>query len=191
MGIFSGTIRYAAASVLVLSGLTMAAVAGEGESNAQPPVTALRETNPAKLMDSMSLLKGAPDAWSVSRTDAGCYLLSPHRKDSSRLAIGRHPKIGLGIFVINFGLSVPEANEGERVAIQAAGSEINAVGRLVGVRLLYMPLDRALVDSSLQELKDHGSLWLLIRHGWIAHSGEAVSEAVAKYGEDCAGAPGG
>src|SRR4051794_5654562 len=109
---YRNELRCAVLFALVLAGLATPAPAEE-QHKAAPLTTALTEKNPAKLMDPMSLLENPPNVWSVSRTEAGCYLMSPRRADSSSLGIGRHPKLGLGLFVVRFGLSVPEANAGE------------------------------------------------------------------------------
>jgi hypothetical protein len=179
-------LRYTVLSALVLAGLAAPAPAEE-EHQAAPHSTALTERDPAKLMDPMSILETPPNVWSVSRTDAGCYLMSPRRADSSSLAIGRHPKLGLGLFVVRFGLSVPEANAGEPVVIQAKNGDLNKLGRLAGVRLLFVPLDSSDFEGSLQGLAENGTLWLQVRRSWIAHGGQGIAEAVANYRQDCAG----
>jgi hypothetical protein len=185
-------VRHAAASALTLAllaapGLTLAAGANEAVTQA----TASAEHNTATLMDPMSELAGSPNSWSVSRTDAGCYLLSPRRARSSSLAIGRHPTLGLGLFVVNFALAVPKENDGEPVVILTEGHDLNGIGRVVGTRLLFIPLNNANVERSLQGIKDDGTLWLMLRHSWIAHSGQGVLEAVVKYGQDCSARPSG
>ena len=63
--------------------------------------------NPMDKIDKLSMLEGSPEGWSVSRTNAGCYLLSPYRRHGGRTAIGRHPELGLGLFAINFALAMP------------------------------------------------------------------------------------
>jgi hypothetical protein len=138
----------------------------------------------------MSSLAGSQDAWSVSNTDAGCYLMSPRRTDSSRLAIGRHPKLGAGLFIVNFRLSVPRANAGEPVTIQAAGGDLNRLGRIVGTQLLFVPLDASDISASLLVLKQAGTLGLLIKRTWIAHGGQKAAEAIALYDQAGCSLPG-
>jgi hypothetical protein len=183
-------VRRAAASTLILAGLTVRASAIEAATPsahaAATQAAAPGGYDPAKLTDPMSLLVTTPDVWSVSRTDAGCYLISPRRRDSSSLAIGRHPELGIGLFIVNFALSVPNANTGEPVVIQAEGGNLDKVGRIVGVRLLFVPLDGADIAGSLRTLKDDGLLGLVVRQTWIAHGGQKVAQAVVRYGEDCA-----
>ena len=133
-----------------------------------------------------ALLPGSRDVWSVSRSDAGCYLMSPRRTDGSSLMIGRHPKFGAGLFIMNFGLSVSRANIGEPVVIQAEGGDLGRVGRMIGARLLFVPLGAADIADSLRTLKDAGVLGLVIRQTWMGHGGRHVAEAVVQYGEaDC------
>jgi hypothetical protein len=180
--------RNAAASALTLTWLGTAGLTGEaGANEAVPPAVTSAEHNSATRMDPMSELAGTPKSWSVSRTDAGCYLLSPRRTGSSSLAIGRHPKWGLGLFVVNFALSVPKENNGEPVVILTEGHGLDGMGRVVGTQLLFIPLDNAKLERGLQTLKDDGTLWLMLRHTWIAHGGQGVAEAVLKYRQDCGG----
>jgi hypothetical protein len=181
-------VRGAAVSALMWAWLVAPALTHKaGANEAVTPAGASGEHDSTKRTDPMSELAGTPESWSVSRTDAGCYLLSPHRTGSSSLAIGRHPKLGLGLFVVSFALAVPNTNNGEPVVILTEGHDLNRVGRIVGTRLLFVPLDNADVESSLQGLKDNGTLWLLLRHTWITHGGQGVAKAVAKYGQDCSG----
>jgi hypothetical protein len=89
-----------------LFALTLVGLAATVSARDAPPAAAAAPREPAAagsrggdaatLTDPMSSLAGSQDAWSVSNTDAGCYLMSPRRTDSSRLAIGRHPKLGAG-----------------------------------------------------------------------------------------------
>jgi hypothetical protein len=182
-------IRPTAISALILAGLIASASAfgapAPAEHEAATPAGASADDS-VKLMDPMSQLVGTQETWSVSRTEAGCYLISPRRTRSSSLAVGRHPKLGLGLFVVGFALSVPKANTGEPVVIEAEGGDLNRVGRMVGAQLLFVPLDSSDIESSLRSLKDTGLLGLVVRDIWIAHGGQEVTEAVAKYDRDCA-----
>jgi hypothetical protein len=182
-------IQRATVSALMLAWLAATALThAAGAAEAAPPAVAPSdEHNSVILMDPVSELKGSPGSWSVSRTGAGCYLLSPRRTGSSSLAIGRHPKLGLGLFVVSFALSVPKANDGEPVVMLTEGRALNTAGRIVGVQLLFVPLDTADVESSLRELKDNSTLWLRVKHTWIAHGGQGVTAAVAQYGQNCSG----
>jgi hypothetical protein len=65
------------------------------------------------------------------------------------------------------------------------GHDLKRIGRIGGTALLFVPLDNADVESSLRDLKDNGTLWLFVRHTWIAHGGRGVAEAVEKYRQDC------
>ncbi len=176
----------AALCPLILAGFSTPILANEMETPAAAPT----ERNIVAVLDPLSQLAAAPDIWSVSRSDAGCYLMSPQRKDSSGLAIGRHPKLGSGLFVLNFGLAVPHANLGEPVGIQAGGHDLKGSGRLVGLRLLFVPLDDAAMQDALKALGATGALWLEIRHTSMVHGGRNVAEAVARYRQDCATATG-
>jgi hypothetical protein len=132
------------------------------------------------------LIENSSDAWSVSRTEAGCYLISPRRNGASRLAIGRKPAFGTGLFVVNFALALPTGNVGEPVVVQAGGHELNKTGRAIGPELMFVPLDRAELELCLRELKDTGTLWLMVKRAWIAHGGQSVLAAVGQYSEACA-----
>jgi hypothetical protein len=180
----------AAISALLVVGLGGAAVAGEAPNQAAseakhaPPSG---KYDPAQLMDPLSLIATTPGVWSASRTAAGCYLISPRRTDSSSLAIGQHPRLGAGLFVVNFALSVASANTGETVVIQAAGGDLSKSARVAGIGLLFAPLDPIEIERSLRALKDNRLLGLVIRHTWLAHGGGKTAEAIAKYETTCAG----
>lgn len=174
--------RRAALSVMMLAGLAAPASAHDGASAPQSaPAAAAHDVDPATLIDPLTGLSGNPDEWSVSTSEVGCYLMSPRRLNTSSLAIGRHPRLGTGLFILNFGLSVPRTNTGEIVTIQAAGTDLNRTGRIAGVRLFFVPLDTADIDASLLALKQTGMLGLLVRKTWIAHGGQKVAEAIAQY----------
>ena len=137
-----------------------------------------------KPADPLTLLDGSPTAWSTSRTEAGCYLISPFRKNTSRLAIGRHPTLGLGLFAVSFPLATkPDAVE--PVTLHANDRDIDAPGRVVLANLVFVALDAAAVEVELAELLRTGTLWLQIRETWIMHDGDAVREAIATYRSAC------
>ncbi|HEX3575617.1 MAG TPA: hypothetical protein VHU42_13525 [Rhodopila sp.] len=138
--------------------------------------------------DPLALIPFSGDAWSVSRTEAGCYLLSPRAPGGSSLAIGWRSKQEQGLFLSGLALAVPRASPGEPVPIQAAGREITGLGRMVGFKLLFVPLAAADMESILRELRDNGTLWLKVRDTWIAHGGLGSLPAVATYSQTCAAA---
>jgi hypothetical protein len=176
------TLLSAAACGLILAG-RMAPVAAE-ETAAHPPAAASGRT--ARPVDPMALIEGSATAWSVSRTEAGCYLMSPYRKGSSRLAIGRHPSLGIGLFAVEFALAATATDVAEPVVILVGGTERAASGRLIGNKLLFVPLAPAELAAGLRELQDTGALWLQVRHTWLGHGGQTVGEAVSTFGKTCA-----
>ena len=149
-----------------------------------PPAPAQAEASgasgPSKPADPLTLLDGNGAAWSASRTEAGCYLISPFRKNASRLAIGRHPTLGLGLFAVSLPLA-SEPGAVESVILHADDRDINASGRVVLANLVFVALDAAAVEAELAELGRAGTLWLQIRATWIMHDGDAVREAIAAY----------
>jgi hypothetical protein len=158
--------------------------------DAEPaPGAAASPHRAADQADPVSLIEGSADAWSVSRTVAGCYLMSPYRKGSSRLAIGRHPALGLGLFAVGFALAVPDAQTGEPVVIQADGRDLAKTGRLAAARLLFVPLAPAEEEAALLELRSTGTLWLMVRRTSIMHGGLAVGAAIAQYATMCVTPP--
>jgi hypothetical protein len=177
---------HVAALVVVIASLTAQGRGNAAEGTGAAPAAAkVAEHNTALLTDPISSLSTSSVAWSVSRTDAGCYLLSPRRTDSSNLAFGRHPALGLGLFIVNFGLSVPNDNPGESVTIHLEDNDLSRAGKLAGKALLFIPLDSVDMQNSLAELKENGQLWLMIRHTWITHGGQGLAEAIVKFGQDC------
>jgi hypothetical protein len=42
------------------------------------------------------------------------------------------------------------------------------------------------MQSVLRELSDTGTLWLEVRHTWIAHGGRGLVAALASYSKACA-----
>ncbi len=168
----------------------IAAPASASDAAHGPAPSGSKTPTSSKPLDPVALIEGSADAWSVSRTEAGCYLMSPYRAEASRLAIGRHPTLGLGLLAVSLRLAVPEGAN-EPVAIQVAdGQEIRKAGRLTGANVLFVPLDQADVDASLRALQESGALWLSVRRTWIAHGGHAVPDAIAHYVRACVGADG-
>ena len=133
----------------------------------------------------ISLIEGSQNAWSVSRTEAGCYLLSPRRKDSSRLAVGQSPTLGLGLFAIHFALAMPGREATEPVTIRAEDATLRKDGRMVGENLLFVPLAPAELASAMRMLDSIGTLWLEIRGASLAHGGQDVKGALAAFQGQC------
>ena len=164
----------------------LAAPASASDAAHGPAPSGPKAPGSSKPLDPMALIEGSADAWSVSRTEAGCYLMSPYRVEASRLAIGRHPTLGLGLFAVSLRLSVPLGGD-EPVAIQAVdGQELRKAGRMTGANVLFVPLDQAEAGASLRALQESGTLWLSVRRTWIAHAGHLVQDAVAHYARACA-----
>ena len=174
-------LRLAGAMLLALAATAVPACAHEpapitgtaGKSHAGPP------THP------MSLIEGSQDAWTVSRTETGCFLLSASRQKASRLVIGRSPTLGLGLFAVDFALSVQGPDAAEPVDIKLDDGELHRIGRMAGASLLLVPLSQQDVDWSLRTLAMDGALWLGIRGTWLAHGGQNVKAAVAEYVKQC------
>jgi hypothetical protein len=123
-------------------------------------------------------------AWLVSNTPAGCYLLSPRQKEGSGLAVGRSSHGELGLFLVGLALAMPP-NMGEPVLIQIGGRSISESGKMIGSRLLFVPLGAADMASVLQELHDNGRVWLEVRRVWITHAGDSLPAALATYRAAC------
>jgi hypothetical protein len=173
-------VRRAAVTMLLLTGLAAPAEAA-AVSDPAPPTDA-----PMRPSDPLSLIRASHDSWTVSNTDAGCYLLSPQQKTNSSLAIGWRRKDEPGLFLISFALAVPVTNLGEPVLVQAGGHQFEGAGRNIGFRLFFVPIDDTEMSSVLKELGDTGTLWLEVRHTWIAHGGRGLLAALATYRTACA-----
>lgn len=137
----------------------------------------------------ISLIEGSQGAWTVSRTETGCFLLSATRAKASRLAIGRSPALGLGLFAVDFALAVHGPDATEPVDIKLDDGEMHRAGRMAGPSLLLVPLSQQDVDGSLRTLAADGTLWLRIRSTWLAHGGQNVKAAIADYTKQCTEAP--
>jgi hypothetical protein len=174
------TVRHTAASALLLVCLTTPTFAGE--ETVDPALDGTPSTHPS---DPLSLIPSSIDTWLVSRTAAGCFLISPRRPGSSGLAIGRHATLGLGLFMVRFPLAVVSATTTEPVVVQIAGHEVDKSGRMPDFGLFFVPLGAAEVEATLHELRDTGMLWLKMRRTWIAHGGRALPAALAEYEKTC------
>ncbi|MDR3535125.1 MAG: hypothetical protein P4L71_01370 [Acetobacteraceae bacterium] len=171
--------RRIAMSTLVLTSLT---APGQVAKASEPPPNTSRSVQPG---DPLSSIAGSSNAWSVSRIETGCYLISPRRSGSSSLAIGRHATLGLGLFLVNFALAEPVGGPGEPVVIRAQDQDLTGTARRVGFRSLFVPLSDASVELSLQELQDAGRLWVMLKHTWVAHDGQGIAAALADYRRTC------
>lgn len=176
---FSG-MRVAAILWLMWAGLASPALADEA---ATPSTTSGRGAKPPS--DPLTLIQGSADSWAVSKTDAGCYLISPYRKDSSRLAIGRHPKLGLGLFAVSLPLA-RKPNSQEPVIVQIDGQGISLPGKVILGNLLFIAMTDEKVEAGLRELQSTGALWLAVHGTWIMHGGRATASAITDYRKTCA-----
>jgi hypothetical protein len=149
------------------------AEAAPGKSHSGPPILPV------------SLIEGSQNAWSVSRTEAGCYLLSPRRKNSSRLAVGQSPTLGLGLFAVHFALAMPGREATEPVTMWVENAALRKDGRMVGANLLFVPLAPAELASVARTLDSAGTIWLEIRGASLAHAGQDVKGALAAFQEQC------
>jgi hypothetical protein len=182
---YAGLLRPAGAILLMLAVVVapthahepVAATDTAGKGHAGPP------THP------ISLIEGSRGAWTVSRTETGCFLLSASRAKASRLAIGWNPALGLGLFAVDFALAVHGPDAVEPVDVKLDDGEVRRAGRMAGASLLLVPLSQQDVDSALRTLTADGTLWLRIRSTWLAHGGQNVKAAIADYTKQCTEAP--
>jgi hypothetical protein len=165
---------------MLLTGLAAAAPA---TTESEP---ARATAPPVQPTDGLSFIQASNNTWLVSNTDAGCYLLSPRQKQGSGLAIGRRSNQESGLFLVSLALAMPP-NKGEPVLIRAGGKDISGSGRIIGSRLLFVPLGNADMATILRELHDNGTLWLEVRHTWITHAGHGLPAALAAYSAACTG----
>ncbi len=149
------------------------------------PVEASGES--ALAPDPIFSIEGSLDAWSVSQSEVGCFLMSPFRKGTSRLAIGSHFKFGFGLYAVGFAMALPVAAPTATVLVRAGGQDVRKIGRMVATALFFIPLSQAEAVVNLRELREVGVLWLFIRETWLAHSGQAATVAVDSYERHCAG----
>lgn len=168
----------------VSAGLAMLALVGN-QAAAHDAAPAAPAKPGAIIPDGLQLVEGNPDSWSVSKGDAGCYLISARRKSSSSLALGRHPKYGFGLFAVNLALALPKSDPRQPVVVQANDQQFEKAGRMVDLGLLFVPLERAETATDLQEIQDKGTLWISVRGTWIGHGGLGAKAAVEEYGKTC------
>lgn len=170
-----------AAFLIAAIGTSGASADETGSVQASP-----RRTRPEKLTDPISSIAGSTDSWSVSKNEAGCYLMSAYRKESSRLAIGRHPAFGLGLFTVGLALSTPGLDGEEPIAIQLSPDRLMKSGRIAAATLLFVPLAQLELEACLRELRANGVLWIALRSAGVAHGGKDVESAIADYQRTCA-----
>ncbi len=174
-------LRFGKSAVLPLWVMCFAVPSETAIGYEPPPVTGSTVQPP----DPMSMIPGSNNAWSVSRIATGCYLISPRRTGSSSLAIGRNIKLGLGLFLVNLPLAAPIGGPRETVVVRAEDTKVIGAGQIVGRGTLFVPLTDSDTALSLQELRDTGTLWVMLRHTWIAHDGQGILPALADYGRTC------
>lgn len=142
---------------------------------------------PAPVRDPVFAIMGSPDAWSVSRDGAGCYVMSPWRRQTSRMVLGIHPKFGAGFYAVGLPTSVPDDDRTTRVLVRTEAGDVAKVAALVAPDLLFVRLSPEEFSQGLAELGRAGVLWFSVRGTWVSHSGKAPAEAVETYRKDCAG----
>ena len=180
--------RFQQLAAAILVGLTAAAApACAHEPGAASGTTGKSRTGPPT--HPLSLIEGSQSAWTVSRTATGCFLISASRKNASHLAIGHSPTLGLGLFAVDFSLSVQGPDGAEPVDIKLDDGELHRNGRMAGASLLLVPLSQQDIDGSLRTLATGGTLWLGIRGTWLTHGGQDVKAAVGEYAKQCTEAP--
>lgn len=153
---------------------------------ALPPPQPAR-ARPAPARDPLFGIVGSADAWSVSRDEAGCYVMSPWRRQASRMVIGIHPRFGAGLYAVGLATSVPDHDRTTPVLVRTEAGERVKVGALVAPDLLFVALAPEEFSQGLSEVGRNGSLWLSVHGTWLSHSGKAAAEAVASYRRECAG----
>ena len=118
---------------------------------------------------------------------SGCFLMSPFRRGTSRLAIGSHLKFGFGLYAVGFAMALPVNDPTAAVLVRAGGQDVSKIGRMVANELFLIPLSQAEAVVNLRELREVGVLWLFIRETWLAHSGQAAAAAIGSYESHCTG----
>lgn len=172
---------------LLLAGPALASGAVHGGAAAPPPAPgASGGSKSSRPLDPLSLIEGDVDAWSVSNTPAGCYLMSPRRKASSRLALGRHPVLGGGLFVVGFALSMAGQDAQEPIGIETSPALIRR-GRMAATGVLFVALGAPELAASAATLREADVLWVMVRGTGIAHRGKGLVAAINGYGTACVG----
>lgn len=136
--------------------------------------------------DPMFSITGSTNAWSVSSSEAGCYLISPWRYQTSRLALGLHPKLGLGLYAVGFAMAVPSKSRSVPVIIRTEVGEVGKVGTLVSPDFFFVPLTLDELSADLTEISRSGALWVSIQDTWISHAGRSDSDTADSYRKKCA-----
>lgn len=179
------------ARTAVLAALLLG-MAGAASAAAPEPGSKPSRSRAGLPINAVSLIEGSDESWSVSETGIGCYLLSPRRKKASRIAIGRSQEFGLGLFLVNVALSLPETSSVVTVALRTDDGQLDKNARMAGAGLVFVPLSKAEIDRALRTLTTDGRIWVVIRDTWISHEGLDVTGAAAAFHKQCddsAGAP--
>ena len=142
---------------------------------------------PAPARDPVFGIVGSSNAWSVSRDAAGCYVMSPWRRQASRMVLGVHPKFGVGLYAVGLPTSVPDDDRTTRVLMRMEAGDLDKMATLVAPDLLFLRLSPEELSRGLAELVRAGVLWFSVRGTWVSHSGKSPGEAVEAYLKDCAG----
>lgn len=178
-----------------LSAATLAAAIATVPAAARadaPPTAIPKAARPSQLpVDPVSSLRGDDSAWTVSNTSAGCYLLSPYRRDGSRLAFGRHPSRGLGLFLINLTIAVPNETRSVSLSVSTGVGAVSGQATLIAANVLLDPIGETTAPSVLARLRVDGALWLQIGDAWVMHGGLDGRIAVEKYDRTCISKPAG
>jgi hypothetical protein len=182
----NGSARYRLRRGVQRAALALLSLAGAAAVAAAEPAPAMDRG--ARPVDAMALLPTSSDSWSVSDTGAGCFLLSPRQQNSIGLAVGWSTKRQPALLLTSFALALAGPNATEKVRVQAGDGTFETAGRMVGSRQFFVPVDTNEMKSVLRELGDTGTLWLEIRHTWIAHSGRGLPAAMARYRSVCGAA---
>jgi hypothetical protein len=139
------------------------------------------------LRDPLFFLDGSADAWSVTKSNLGCFVVSPRGSGGIRIALGRHAKFGIGLLLIGMPLSMSPDSPGEPVVIAAGGRKLNGAGHIVGRDIVFIPLSADDLGVSLRELWYANTLWITITQTAMSQGGLKAKEAVEEYGRVCGG----
>lgn len=151
---------------------------------AEPGQASPNRRNP-RPTNSLGLLGGSADAWSVSKTVEGCFLLSPAWGGSSRVAVGVYPGHGLGLLAVSFPISVRADLPLLRVGISLGATDMQRDGTMVDTNLLFVPLTPEEAETVLATIQSRGELWISVRGVSIEHQGQAAATAVPQFRSAC------
>ena len=171
----------AAATALMLACLVAPVSANETTAQIAEPSGRAAAAPP----DPLALIRGSPTAWSISRTDVGCYLLSPQRQGGSHLAIGWRSTLGLGLFAVGLPIATQGRGGNVPVVLQVADQPIAKVGRMIAVNILFVPLDGNELEAGLVQLQETGTIGYSVRDTWIGHGGQGGLVAIGEFNRTC------